>query len=342
MQDISYQTIIPTAKIGPIKINYQKTEFLYVPLATFETPLWLSTKRGALVSQKSDGINVSVIDDFMSRSVIFEAEDLAAALKCKKWLEENFETLNEIVAKGSRIAKLKNVSAELIGKLIYLRINITAGNAAGHNMVTGAADHIMEFVTNHFEGIKYVSISGNFCTDKKVSAVNGICGRGKRVTAELVVKKSVCEYILKTSPEKIVELNTKKNLIGSILAGSLRSANAHFANILLAMYLSTGQDAANIVEASQGITYADLKGEDLYFSVNLPNIIVGTVGNGKNLDFALENLKMMGCDPENEGSSKKLAAVIASAALCSELSLLAAQINPGELMKVHTKLERRK
>lgn len=32
------------------------------------------------------------------------------------------------------------------------------------------------------------------------------------------------------------------------MAGGVQSANAHFANMLLAFYLATGQDAANIVE----------------------------------------------------------------------------------------------
>ena len=81
--------------------------------------------------------------------------------------------------------------------------------------------------------------------------------RGKYVVAELVIPGKLCSRYLKTTPEKIAELNVKKNLIGSVLAGSTRSANAHFANMLLAVYLATGQDAANIVEGSQGFVHAE-------------------------------------------------------------------------------------
>ena len=66
-----------------------------------------------------------------------------------------------------------------------------------------------------------------------------------------------------------------------MLAGGIRSANAHYANMLLAFYLATGQDAANIVEGSQGIVHAEVRGKDLYFSTTLPNLIVGSIGAGK-------------------------------------------------------------
>ncbi|NIP92967.1 MAG: hydroxymethylglutaryl-CoA reductase, partial [Akkermansiaceae bacterium] len=51
------------------------------------------------------------------------------------------------------------------------------------NMVTGAADAVMTWVLGEFTALRYVSISGNYCTDKKPSAVNGLLGRGKNVVA---------------------------------------------------------------------------------------------------------------------------------------------------------------
>ncbi|MCF7848239.1 MAG: hypothetical protein K9M45_05255 [Kiritimatiellales bacterium] len=190
--------------------------------------------------------------------------------------------------------------------------------------------------------LKYESISGNYCSDKKAVVVNGILGRGKYVVAEITIPEKICRRYLKTPPEKIVQLNIRKNLIGTILAGGLRSANAHYANMLLAFYLATGQDAANVVEGSQGITLAEEREGDLYFSVTLPNIIVGTVGNGKELPFVAENMRKLDCvaDREPGENSRRLACICAAAVLCGELSLLAAQTNPGELMDAHRKLER--
>lgn len=158
------------------------------------------------------------------------------------------------------------------------------------------------------------------------------------------IPREICEKQLKSTPEKIVQLNIKKNLIGNVLAGGLRTANAHFANMLLGFFLATGQDAANIIEGSQGMVYAEVRGEDLYFSVTLPNIIVGTIGNGKTFDFVRQNLRMLGCLEERlpGENSRRLAIIAAGAVLCGELSLLASQTNPGELVKSHLKLERRK
>ena len=152
------------------------------------------------------------------------------------------------------------------------------------------------------------------------------------------------ERYLHTTPEKIAELNVRKNWVGTTLAGGLRSANAHFANMLLGFYLATGQDAANIVEGSQGFTLAEVRGEDLVFSVTLPNLIVGTVGNGKGLPFVEENLRELGCLEAREpgANARRLALICAATVLCGELSLLAAQTNPGELMAAHLRLERGK
>jgi len=203
---------------------------------------------------------------------------------------------------------------------------------------------LLEWIMIRFPNLDYVSISGNYCSDKKVSAVNGILGRGKYVVTEILIPHAVCERVLKTTADKIVQLNIKKNLIGNILSGGLRTANAHFANILLGFYLATGQDAANIIEGSQGLVYAESQPNGLLFSVTLPNIIVGVVGSGKTFDFVRENLRQLGCLEEREvgQNARRLAIIAGAAVLCGELSLLAAQTNPGELMRSHLKLERQK
>ena len=175
--------------------------------------------------------------------------------------------------------------------------------------------------------------------------MNGIRGRGRNTIAEIVIPGEIVEKRLRSSAERIAELNVAKNLVGSTIAGALRSANAHYANMLLGFYLATGQDAANIVEGSQGITYAEARGDDLYFSTALPHLIVGTVGNGKGGDLPVveDALVRLGCREEREpgANARRLAALCAATVLCGELSLLAAQTNPGELMAAHVAMERR-
>ncbi len=334
---------VPMQSIGPIKLSGDISDEVMLPLATFETPLWASTARGAKISRLvKSGISVTLLSTSMTRSIALEAPDAQTARAITQKLD--IQTIQIPISETSRFAKLINIQTEILGKIIYCRLVFTTGDASGHNMATKAADAVLNYLLKTHPTLRYISISGNFCCDKKVSAVNSLLGRGKSVIAEIIIPKEICEKHLRTSPEKIAELNTKKNLLGSILAGSLRSANAHFANVLLAAYLATGQDAANIVEGSQGITFAEVLSDgSLYFCIKCPNLIIGTVGNGKHLSFVQENLKNLNCLEKNKlpgQNSERLAMIIAAGVLCCELSLLAAQTNPGELMRAHLLLER--
>lgn len=342
MKNTQYASI-PMKTIGPIRMVGSVVEDeVFVPLATFETPLWPSTNRGATISRLCAGIKTVIVDDRMTRSVLLEGPDCEYVFHVAAALKSYREELMVVVSSTSRFGHLENWHTQIVGNLLYIRFEITTGDAAGHNMVTKAADALLQWILKHYPKLEYVSISGNYCSDKKNSAVNGILGRGKYVVAEMIIPRAICEKNLKTTPEKIVDLNIKKNLMGSIIAGGVRTANAHFANMLLGFYLATGQDAANIVEGSQGMVHAEVRGDDLYFSVTLPNIIVGSVGNGKNSAFVQENLAKLGClESRKPGqNARRLAAIAGAVVWCGELSLLAAQTNPGELMQSHLRLER--
>ena len=338
------QTIpIPVKTIGPIKIiGPEVNTEVEVPLATFETPMWPSTNRGASVTRRCQGLHCLIFDDRMTRSILLEGSD-AAAIKTVLDDFNGNEAIAEAISNTSRFCRNVSWHMQVVGNLLFLRLEATTGDASGHNMLTKAADAVINWILKKYPQLRYVSISGNICVDKKVSAINGILGRGKYVIADMIIPYQVCQERLKTTPEAIVNLHIKKNLMGSIISGSLRTANAHFANLLYAIYLSTGQDVANIVEGSQGFTHAELRNNgDLYFSVTLPNIIVGTVGNGKHHDFVKQHLRLLGCldNPEVGQNARRLAIIVAATVWCGELSLLAAQTNPGELMRAHEKFER--
>mgnify|MGYP002631631982 CR=1 FL=1 len=116
-----------------------------------------------------------------------------------------------------------------------------------------------------FPGSELMALSGNYCTDKKPSAVNWIEGRGKSVAAECVLPGEVVRTILKADPSRVVEVNTNKNLVGSAMAGSLGGFNAHASNIVTALFLACGQDPAQNVESSNCITTMETvpNGDDL-------------------------------------------------------------------------------
>lgn len=334
---------IPMRVVGPVRIISQEVDGdIPLPLATLESPLWPSTHRGARVCTQAGGIKATVIDERMTRSVLVEADSVAIIHAAYQDILKRKDELQQVVSTTSRFAKLLDMHAQIVGSLLYIRFELQTGDASGHNMVTLASEKMLDWILDQYSQLRYVSISGNFCSDKKVSAVNGILGRGKNVVAEIIIPRKLCTRYLKTTPEKIIDINIKKNLLGNIVAGGLRTANAHFANMLLGFYLATGQDAANIIEGSQGIVYAEMRGEDLYFSVTLPNLIVGAIGSGKTHAFVQENLELLGCIEKRAPgvNGRRLAIIAASAVLCGELSLLAAQTNQGELMRSHVKLER--
>ena len=342
----THATPIPTRWIGPLTIcGNAMNDTVRVPLATYESPLWPSTARGAKVAEHCGGVRCTIVDERMARSVLLTAADAATAFAALQSIRARRDELAAVIAATSRFARLLDLHAEIVGNLLYLRLECSTGDASGHNMITKAADAAISWLLAEYPQLAYGSISANYCTDKKASAVNGILGRGKNVVAELTIPRRICERLLRTTPEQIVALNLRKNFIGGILAGSIRSANAHFANILLAFYLATGQDAANIIEGAQGIVHAETRDGDLYFSCTLPNLIVGTVGNGKGDTLATveAHLQALGCRearPTGE-NARRLAAICAATVLCGELSLLAAQTTPGELMRAHLALERR-
>ncbi|MCX5127181.1 hydroxymethylglutaryl-CoA reductase [Streptomyces sp. NBC_00193] len=344
MNDTHAVAGVPLKWVGPLRIsgNVANVE-TEVPLATYESPLWPSVNRGAKISRLVEqGIVATLIDERMTRSVLVTAQDAQTAYLAALEVDARFDELRAVVRTCGRFVELIGFRHEIVANLLFLRFEFSTGDASGHNMATLAADALLKHILGAIPGIEYGSISANYCTDKKATAINGILGRGKNVVTELLVPREIVRDVLHTSAGAIAELNVRKNLIGTLLAGGIRSANAHYANMLLGFYLATGQDAANIVEGSQGVTVAEDRDGDLYFSCTLPNLIVGTVGNGKGLDFVEENLTRLGCREEREPgeNARRLAVMIAATVLCGELSLMAAQTNPGELMRAHVALER--
>ncbi|MDY5159763.1 hydroxymethylglutaryl-CoA reductase [Actinotignum urinale] len=338
-------TPIPTKWVGPIRLSGDITGEAEVPLATYESPLWPSCNRGADVSRMVDGgIHITVVDERMTRSILFIAPDAHTASQACLDILDRFPQWENVVSGQSRFAQLLALHPEIVGNLLYIRCEYATGDASGHNMATQASEALMQAISAAHPELEYGSISGNYCIDKKPSAVNGILGRGRRVIADIFIPDEVLAKRLRTNADAMAELNYRKNWVGSTLAGALRSANAHYANMLLAVYLACGQDGANIVEGSQGFTHVEKRDGGLYFSVTLPHLIVGTVGNGKDLPNIDETMERMGLRENVEPgvNSRRLAGLIAAVVLCGELSLMAAQTNPGELMHTHRKFERGK
>ncbi|TRM80179.1 3-hydroxy-3-methylglutaryl-CoA reductase, partial [Sulfolobus sp. D5] len=89
-------------------------------------------------------------------------------------------------------------------------------------------------------------------------------------------------------------------------------------------------------------TWTEVRGEDLYISITLPSLEVGTVGGGTRLPTQREALSIMGVYGSGNPpgyNAKKFAEIIAATVLAGELNLLTALANK-ELGKAHKKLGR--
>ena len=64
-------------------------------------------------------------------------------------------------------------------------------------------ERVLDFVKSKFPEMDTISLSGNFCTDKKPAAINWLEGRGKSVVCEATVPaqvvKQVCISVSKDS-----------------------------------------------------------------------------------------------------------------------------------------------
>lgn len=326
---------VPLGIAGPLLINgeYAKGIF-YIPLATTEGVLVASVNRGCRAITASGGAAAKVFLDRMTRAPVFKAASIAEAVKMMQWIKENFEELKREVKKNTRHGELLHIDAYPVGRYVYLRMAYDTKDAMGMNMVTIATERLGKMISEK-TGTRLIALSGNMCVDKKPAAINLILGRGKSVGAEAVIKREVVERTLKTSPEAIVEVNQAK-LIGSARSGSF-GFNAHFANIIAAIFIATGQDTAQVVEGACGITTAQLLNEDLYISVTVPSLEIGTIGGGTRVETQRECLQILGV--QGGGSppglnAKKFAEIIACAILAGELSLLSAHAS-GHLALAH-------
>src|SRR5262249_51920404 len=147
---------VPMKTIGPIKIiGPELVGDIIVPLATYESPLWPSTNRGAKVSQLTEGIRVVILQDCMTRSVLMEAPDAAFAQHVIHDLQRHRQTLEQVVKSTSRFADLQDWHTQVVGNLLYLRFSLNTGDAAGHNMVTQAADVLLQHLLQQYPQLQY-------------------------------------------------------------------------------------------------------------------------------------------------------------------------------------------
>ncbi|KXS19334.1 hypothetical protein M427DRAFT_474388 [Gonapodya prolifera JEL478] len=330
---------IPVGVAGPFLVDGKAYQ---VPMATTEGALVASTSRGCKAISNSGGARTAILADGMTRGPVVEFPSSVRAAEARRWAEseEGFRKLKAAFESTTRFGKLNKLKLGNAGKLLFLRFSTFTGDAMGMNMISKGCEKALDEMSVLFPDMQIISLSGNYCTDKKPAAINWIEGRGKSVIAEAVITGKIVQSVLKTTVPAIVHLNTSKNLIGSAMAGSIGGFNAHAANILTAIYIATGQDPAQNVESSQCMTLMEAvnNGQDLHISVTMPCIEVGTVGGGTTLPPQAACLDLLGvrgpCHEQPGRNSQQLARIIAASVMAGELSLCAA-LAAGHLVKSH-------
>ncbi|MDG5758025.1 hydroxymethylglutaryl-CoA reductase (NADPH) [Natronococcus sp. A-GB1] len=337
---------VPMGVVGPVSVSGGAADGdHYLPLATTEGALLASVNRGLSVIGSAGGADARVTKNGMTRAPVFRVNGVAEAAEAVEWVEDNLEALREAAESTTSHGELLGIEPYVVGDSVYLRFAYDTKDAMGMNMATIATEAACEVVERETPA-SLVALSGNLCSDKKPAAINAVEGRGRSVTADVVIPGELVEDRLHTTAEAIVEANTRKNLVGSAKAGSL-GFNAHAANVVGAAFLATGQDEAQVVEGANAITTMDTRNAedgatDLYASVSLASLEVGTVGGGTKLPTQSEALEILGLrgggDPAGSNADA-LAEIIAVAALAGELSLLAA-LASNHLASAHEDLGR--
>lgn len=332
---------VPVGVAGPITIRGEYAEgSYYLPLATTEGALIASVNRGCSLISAAGGTEVRILKDGMTRAPVFAADSIIHAKTICDWVMNHQDEIRAEAEATTRFGKLTSIDVTTGGTSVFVRMAFFTGDAMGMNMVTIASAKAADLISQK-TGARLIALSGNWCTDKKPASINAVMGRGKTVSAGILLTNELIERVLKTTASSLLEVNARKNLVGSARAGSL-GFNAHAANIIAAMFIACGQDPAHVVEGSLCITTVDSAPDGVYVSVTLPALPVGTVGGGTGIDTQAESLRMLdvlGSGTPPGSNAKKLAEIIASGVLAGELSLLGA-LAAQHLARAHSTLGR--
>ena len=341
---------MPLGVAGPLLIHGRHAEgTFYVPLATTEGALVRSYERGMVAITRAGGAQARVWVDENRISPVFFFDDVAAAHAFAEELPEHLEAMRSAAAATTGHGRLLRAEPLPVGREVILDLAFFTADAQGMNMISKAADAVCRYLhqagpARHAVGEPPYYIFSGYNSEKRASGSLLRGGKGKKVTAGVLLPRRLVRAIFRASSERMVDM-WQHTVLGHLSTGAL-GYNGHYANGLTALFIATGQDVANVANSAVGVTNFELLGEgDLYASVTLPSLSVATVGGGTGLGTSRECLAMLGCgagcgaDGGNgaggqNGGALKLAEIAAATLLAGELSMGAA-IASGEFVAAH-------
>ena len=321
---------VPVGVAGPLVVHGDHARgAFYVPFATTEGTLVATYQHGMRAVAKAGGVNACVVGDQLDITPVFVTRDLASARALAEWVRDHVEMLREAAESTTRHGRLTGVTPHILGRETLVQFTFSTGDAMGMNMVNIAVGRAAQLIADTL-AVERWYLRSNYSSDKKPAAINLHRAYGKEVLADVTIPGYVVHNFLGATAEQIVDY-VRSAQQASAHAGML-GFNAHFANGLAAVYIACGQDAAQVVNASIGFVSGDVVDGDLYASVRLPNLVVGTVGGGTGLPTQRECLAMLDC--AGEGKARKFAEIIGAALLCGELGIGSA-LASGRFAKAH-------
>lgn len=330
---------LPVGVVGPLRVRglHADGDF-HLPLATTEAALVASYARGAWAATRAGGISTAVLYEGVLRTPAFVFESLLDAGRFVEWAVSHVERLKAAAEATTSHGKLVSLEPVIDNNVVFLLCRYTTGEAAGQNMVTIATEALGKAAVAECptKPLRWY-VEGNFSGDKKATSLGTITGRGRKVSASVILPPEVVRSVLRTDIDAMLDYGRVAGL-GALLSGQF-GAQAHYANALAAFYIATGQDAACVAESAVGFTRMERREGGIFCSVTMPNILVGTVGGGTRLPSQRAALNLVGL--EGPGSAAALAEVTAALCLCGEISIVAAMA-AGHFASAHDKLARKR
>jgi hydroxymethylglutaryl-CoA reductase (NADPH) len=324
---------VPLGVAGPVRIagSVASGEF-FVPFATSEGTLVASFQHAFNAMNRSGGATALCSDEQVGRAPCFEFASLSQAGAFARWLPSQLATLREVTAGTSRYCRLLAVNAAIVGNTVYVLFEFSTGDAAGQNMVTLSTQAICaRLLSDMPTPPRSWLVESMMSGDKRATPMAFRSARGRNVSAEIVLPAKQVERYWRTDASKM-ERAWRQAVNGAAQTGAV-GLQGNVANALAAIFIACGQDVACVAEATTALTRVErTSANEVYASVTLPNLIVGTVGGGTYLPTAHECLAMLGC--AGAGQARKFAEIVATVALAGELAIVGAMAS-GQFAAAH-------
>lgn len=328
---------VPLGLAGPIRINgeFARGDFV-VPLATSEGTLVASHNRGMKAISESGGCCTRIHSDFFMVPYLFRIPDLDDAIRFVRWCEKHTDEIVQIMEATTRHGKFHGMRIKNVAQGVTIEFEMSTGDAMGPNMVVVAADAASKWIT---ENAPNMDPRNCHLVDmgKKAVASRTMRGFGKHVTAEVRLTETVLQERFHTTSADWMRLYRTLQQYWAVTG--TQGHQCMFANGLAALFIACGQDVGYLPEATCGYLQAsEIPEGGLHVTVQIPCLVVGTVGGGCTLPTQKECLQILGC--YGPGKAGKFAEIAAGLVLAGELSVLSSS-SAREFVGAHQQLGRK-